>query len=275
MVEQPDRQMQLPIVFFQICVTLLLLGVLARKGLILADPAFTAAVAWFWLAPAILWVFAQTAWASKGFEMAYIGCYAVALLLATGIMLRQPQGWHAVVLATPFALLMVILRFPATMDAVACCFQLAFALYALTEATKTQVPFTKVELMGMGFFWLGQFIVSGAYVLGTIRGSQPFTITTNLGAGACAIAFLWMAVTFWTGGLGAVETQPQAKDKGEGMEFVAILERKVKMKKAAMQAARREVMAGRTPLGSWLLGSYGDKRIAELKRVQRQGGRDD
>ena len=230
-----ERQMQLPIVFFQICVTLLLLGVLARKGLILADPAFTAAVAWFWLAPAILWVFAQTAWASKGFEMAYIGCYLVALGLATVVVVRHPDGWHTLVagfvgMIIPLSL---VLDSPSTspaviMDSIACPLQLAFALYALTESTKTSAPFTKVELMGMGFFWLGQFIVSGAYVLGTIRGSQPFTITTNLGAGACAVAFLWMAVTFWTGGLGAVETQPHAKDKGEGMEFVAILERKIK-----------------------------------------------
>lgn len=211
--------MLLPIVFFQVCVTLLLVGVLARKGLILADPALTASVIWFTLAPATLWVFAQAAWASRAFDTVYIACLGIALGLATVIVSKQPQGWHSVVVAGLGAAIAIaiILKVPTSRAgiavAISCPVQLVYALYALTQSTKTEHPFTKIELMWMGLFWLGQAIVSGAYVYGVVKGSQPQVLATNLGAGVAAAAFLGFALTLWTGGVEVVSPLSADKEK--------------------------------------------------------------
>lgn len=227
--------MLLPVVFFQVCVTLLLIGVLSKKGLILSDLAFTSAIAWFFLAPATLWVFAQAAWASRAFESIYILCLGVALGLATVIILRQPQGWHAIAVAIFGGLLIlaILSRTPTSRAAYAvalsCPIQLVYSLYALTQSTKTEQGFTKIELMGMGFFWLGQAVISGAYVVGIVRGSQPQTLATNLGAAACAIAFLWMAVVLWNGGAEGVmpleSAKPKDSDRGDWLELQGELAR--------------------------------------------------
>lgn len=224
-----EQTMEFPITFFQAGTLLILLGVLARKGLVPKDGVFTAYIAWFLLVVAGLWFYAQMAWGEKWYESAYLSANAVVLALATILVLRHPGGWHAALIGWLGAMACVwigssVYPLPVVVEAASCFINLAFGLYTLTQSFQVEPGFELVKLRGLGLFWLGQFGASAIYVVGTVRGTQPQRFTSEVAAACGAAAILWMALTLWFGGaegLTTLQSEKSKKDEHGGWMQVA------------------------------------------------------
>lgn len=234
--------MQLPIVFFQVTVMLLLLGVLASRGLVAKDWLFTSYLAFFLASTASLWVFVQSTSAAvarqataeellrlaRTHETTYIALYGVALILAIAIVARYSQAWFSLLIGLVCAAACFWIGwdvFPrgTTFAAASCFIHLACALCVLIESFHAEPGFEVIELRGLGFFWVAQLGASALYVVGVLRGQQPQIFTTNVAASLGAMAVLWMALSIWFGGAaswsGVSAEESKGDDRGDWLEL--------------------------------------------------------